>query len=278
MRIMATFQNSYNSPYQPKISDMLTKIQNKTFEYDPLKDTGLQSAQEQAIGTVTQQAGRRNMLYSDSTKQGMGQAALNLVPQFRQQAQNEFNTRMNNLQNQLMSLQQLDAQNYGRHRDFVMDRRFQDGLEYSRSRDMINDARYTEEQRQQAKRWADEQYSRDLRLALDAAIQEAQITGDWNKYWRLLMDDQQQQQRQPQQQPQRDVRQPSPFVANPSQPVQPTQPAQPFLPPNFNATPAPSTPTPKPAPVKKQLTKRDYSAMGIAWWDLPQYQNNEPPD
>lgn len=116
-----TRASSYESPYSKDILDTLSAIQDSKFTYNPDEDEGLQAAQGQAMDAVSRAAARRGMLYSDSNKSQMGKSAMALIPQFEQQAYNKYSANLNNLYNQLSTLQGLENTAYNRHRDTISD-------------------------------------------------------------------------------------------------------------------------------------------------------------
>lgn len=125
---------SYESPYSRDIAKTLRTIQNnKSFSYDPSKDEGLQAAQENAMDAVSRAAARRGMLYSNSNKSQLGKSALALVPEFRQQAYNEYQTQNQNMYNTLSSLLNLENQAYGQYRNTLSDQRYTDETTYNRN-------------------------------------------------------------------------------------------------------------------------------------------------
>ena len=133
-----TTQSQYTSPYSDRIGKTLAAIQGRSsFSYDPEDDEGLQAAQESASGTVSREAARRGMLYSDSNKSQMGKAALALVPQYREQAYNEYNQQGQTLLNQINTLLGLENQAYGQYRDTVGDALSQQQLAQNRELSML---------------------------------------------------------------------------------------------------------------------------------------------
>jgi hypothetical protein len=106
----------YTSPYAQNITDALAKIQNyQNFNYNPTTDQGLQTAQDEAQSATSRAAARRGMLYSDSNKSQMGKSALTLVPQFRNQAYQEYSNDRANAYNQLQALQNLENVAYQKY-------------------------------------------------------------------------------------------------------------------------------------------------------------------
>ena len=144
---------TYSSPYAENINKTLTAITNRpSFSYDPSKDVGLQSAQTNAMDTVSRAAARRNMLYSESSKAQMGKSALELVPQFEQTAYNRYAGQGQDLYSQLSALSNLEGQEYDRYRDTVGDVRYgeerqlqQQQTAYQQARDSIADEQYKNE-------------------------------------------------------------------------------------------------------------------------------------
>lgn len=117
LEYLSKMQNrQYTSPYAQDITDTLAKIQNmQNFNYNPETDAGLGAAQESAQNSVSRGAARRGMLYSDSNKSQMGRAALELVPQFRNQAFQEYQNQQGNMYNQLSALNNLENAAYQRY-------------------------------------------------------------------------------------------------------------------------------------------------------------------
>ena len=130
---------AYVSPYAADIQKLQSTIQNRQpFAYNPGTDVGLQTAQDNAINTVSRGAARRNMIYSDSNKAQMNQSALNLVPQFENAAFSKYQDEGNNLTNQLNNILALENNNYGRYRDTLTDTRYNDEITYNRGLDKVN--------------------------------------------------------------------------------------------------------------------------------------------
>jgi hypothetical protein len=132
--------NPYNSKYNAELAQQLSMLSNQInnpTQYSPDSDVGLQSAQRQAMDATSRAAARRNMLYSDANKYQMGQAALNLVPQFQQQFENQQQNKLGNLFNLMGVLQQMEGQDYGRYRDTVQDTRYADEMGYNRMQDQF---------------------------------------------------------------------------------------------------------------------------------------------
>lgn len=130
----ANNNTSYESPYSRDIAKTLRTIQNnKSFSYDPSEDEGLQAAQESAMDAVSRAAARRGMLYSNSNKSQLGKSALALVPEFRQQAYNEYQAQNQDMYNTLSSLLNLENQAYGQYRDTLSDQRYTDETTYNRN-------------------------------------------------------------------------------------------------------------------------------------------------
>lgn len=140
---------AYTSPYANEITNTLQALQNRKFNYNPNSDMGLQTAQSNAMDSVSKAAARRGMIYSDANKANMNSAALSLVPQFRNQAFSEYNQDTNNMMNNLSMYQNLDNTGYNRYRDGINDNRYDEELAYGRNyqttRDGINDNRYADE-------------------------------------------------------------------------------------------------------------------------------------
>jgi hypothetical protein len=81
------------------------------------------------------------MLYSDSNKSQMGQAAMALVPQFEQAAYNRYQQEGDDLFNQLGYLSNLENQSYGQYRDTIGDERYDKEFDYQIGRDRVADER-----------------------------------------------------------------------------------------------------------------------------------------
>jgi anti-sigma28 factor (negative regulator of flagellin synthesis) len=202
---------SYASPYANQIGTALNQMQNyQKFNYDPNSDVGLQAAQTEAQDAVSRAAARKGMIYSDSNKAQMGKSALSLVPQFRQQAYQEYANDRSNLYNQLQALNQLEntnmqqyqlqgtdlmnmgniannlysndinAQVYGRNdhykgldvlKGLYDTAQIEDTTQYNRGRDTLLDKRY------------------DEKAALDKATQLAELTGNFNPYYNVKITD-----------------------------------------------------------------------------------------
>lgn len=140
--ISSLSQPQYQSPYSEKITGTLSAISNRpAFSYDPSNDTGLQAAQNAATDAVSRAAARRGMLYSDSNKSQMGQAAMALVPQFEQAAYNRYRQEGDDLFNQLGYLSNLENQSYGQYRDTIGDERYDKEFDYQIGRDRVADER-----------------------------------------------------------------------------------------------------------------------------------------
>jgi len=126
-----------DTPYSSALNDQLMRLMSYTpFNYDSTQDAALKTAQTQASNTaieaVQKAAARRNMLYSDSTNnaaaQAAAQAAINLVPTYRQQALDQYNTNLGAEQQKLSNLQLLDETRYGRGQDTFANKVVEAGL------------------------------------------------------------------------------------------------------------------------------------------------------
>ena len=147
----------YNSPYSDDIAQALSAIQNRgAFSYDPSTDKGLATAQDNAMGSVSRAAARRNMVYSDSNKAQMSGAALEQVPVFRSQAFGEYSGENDRLYNMLSQLGALEGTDYGRFRDTVGDKRYANEDAYGQYRGLVGDTRYLDETKYGRKTYADE--------------------------------------------------------------------------------------------------------------------------
>ena len=105
--------NAYTSPYSQQITDTLSSLSNRpAFNYNASSDQGLASAQENAMSTVSREAARRGMLYSDSNKSQLGKSSMALIPQFEASAYNKYQQQGTDLTNQLNTLSGLETGNY----------------------------------------------------------------------------------------------------------------------------------------------------------------------
>jgi hypothetical protein len=117
-------QQSYTSPY----SDQLKKLSDAMLQYyqtppnlDPSGNQAWQAASKAAQTATSQEFGRRNMLYSDSAKAAINEAAMSLLPQFQETELKRYNQQGSNYMNQLGALTGLENINYGMYRDNVSD-------------------------------------------------------------------------------------------------------------------------------------------------------------
>jgi len=132
---------SYTSPYADQITSGLSAITNRSpFNYDPNSDKGLQSAMSSTTDAISRAAARRGMIYSDSNKAQMGQAAMGLIPQFRNEAYSEYSGENNRLNDVLAQLMALENAKYGQFRDTIGDNRYVDTTRYDRSRNAFSDS------------------------------------------------------------------------------------------------------------------------------------------
>jgi hypothetical protein len=98
----------YQSQYDTQISGIMNKI-SQPFAYDPSTDPNLYNAQQQ----VMERMNERGILNSSMT----GEEALRLVPQFQQQAYNQYADQQNSLLRQAEFYRMLDNEGYNRYMD-----------------------------------------------------------------------------------------------------------------------------------------------------------------
>ncbi len=116
-------KEEYVAPFSIEdIRGLFTTIQNQNYSYDPAKDTLLQMSQDQAMSQTAQNMAARGMLYSDSAKTKMFQAGMQLTPQFEQIAYNRYSGNLNDLYNQLTTMQGIEQDSYNRYRSEEQDR------------------------------------------------------------------------------------------------------------------------------------------------------------
>jgi hypothetical protein len=136
----------YKSPYSEEISSSVAALKNRgPFSYNPHTDVGLQHAQDNAVDTVSRSAARKGMLYSDSNKASMNQAALDLVPQFEQSAFNKYQAEGTDMYNKLSALDNLENNAYNR---FNADRTYAAGQDAAKQSQSNWDKTYGESKRQ----------------------------------------------------------------------------------------------------------------------------------
>ena len=129
----------YVDPYAQQTAEALGKYQtalNTPFQYDPTKDVGLQAAQQQAQQQTMREFARRNLMGSMSNEAQAQLAAMNLIPQYQQQARQGYNQNLANLAENLGLMQGLGKESYGRYRDTVGDINTANTQEYNRAMDI----------------------------------------------------------------------------------------------------------------------------------------------
>jgi len=103
-----TNRQPYQSQYDTQIGGIMNKI-SQPFAYDPSTDPNLNNAQQQ----VMERMNERGILNSSMT----GEEALRLVPQFQQQAYNQYADQQNSLLRQAEFYRVLDSEGYDRYMD-----------------------------------------------------------------------------------------------------------------------------------------------------------------
>jgi hypothetical protein len=98
----------YQSQYGGQISGLMDKI-NQPFQYNPSTDLNLANAQQQVMESMND----RGILNSTMTSE----EALKLVPQFQQQAYNQYVDQQNSLMRQAEFYRLLDNEGYNRYMD-----------------------------------------------------------------------------------------------------------------------------------------------------------------
>lgn len=114
----------YNDPYAEQTAKALGRFQtalDTPFQYDPSQDVGLQAAQKQAQQQTMREFARKNLLGSMSNEAQAQLAAMNLTPQYQQQARQQYTQNLSNLAKNLELMQGMGKQSYERYRDTVGD-------------------------------------------------------------------------------------------------------------------------------------------------------------
>lgn len=115
-------QSQNISPYAKQMTDTFNKIQNRpAFSYDIGNDAVAQNSIKNAVNSVSRIAAGKNMLYSESNKNHMNQAALNEGQRFQDSAYQRYQQEGNDMYNQLQALQGFDSTAYARNRDTIAD-------------------------------------------------------------------------------------------------------------------------------------------------------------
>jgi len=161
---------NYQSSYNQDIADILAKIKNgQSFNYDSNTDQGLQAAQDEAQSATSRAAARRGMLYSDSNKSQMGRAALALIPQFRNQAYQEYANNRADTYNQLAAINNLENAAYQRYQG--------EGTDLYNQANLVSNLANTDYNRYNT----DRTYNEGVRqFGVNQGITEAGLTGNYN--------------------------------------------------------------------------------------------------
>ncbi len=112
-----------NPAYQQMITELLQNI-DPNFTYSAENDQALIQAQQEVDRQIREQMAKRGALYSDATASLVVQEMGKLVPQFRAQAQNEFQQTLSNKLTIVQTLEGLINDDYMKYTD-KYDRQFQ---------------------------------------------------------------------------------------------------------------------------------------------------------
>lgn len=110
-------QQPYVSPYAASIEGLVKNILSRTFQYDPANDTQFQLASKALTRNVMESMNSRGILNSTITENQVQQGVADLLPQYQNIAQQNFQNEGQMLMSQIDMLTGLDATSYNRYQD-----------------------------------------------------------------------------------------------------------------------------------------------------------------